>query len=88
MAVDPASAGWQHLDFTAHRLVAGQAVRRESDDRERLVLVLEGRAEVRAGDRDFGIVGSRASVFDGPLSHARKPETLVSTTPECMHSID
>ena len=30
------------------------------------MLVLEGRAAVRAGERDFGLVGSRATVFDGP----------------------
>jgi 5-deoxy-glucuronate isomerase len=66
VAVDPASAGWSYLDFTAYRLAAGQAVHRAADDRERLVLVLEGRAWVRAGANDFGVVGSRASVFDGP----------------------
>ena len=33
---------------------------------ERLVLLLEGSARVRAGDHDFGTVGSRTSVFDGP----------------------
>ena len=65
-AVDPASAGWSHLDFAAYRLAAGQAVGRPADDRERLVLVLEGRAAVRAGNEDFGVVGSRAAVFDGP----------------------
>ena len=66
VGVDPASAGWTYLDIDAHRLAAGRGLRREGDDRERLVLVLEGRAAVRAGDHDFGIVGSRMSVFDGP----------------------
>ena len=66
VAIDAASAGWSVLDVVAYRLVAGQAVRRPADDRERLVLVLEGRAAIRAGDRDFGVVGSRATVFDGP----------------------
>ena len=66
VGVDPTSAGWKYLDIDAHRLAAGRGLRREADDRERLVLVLEGRAAVRAGDHDFGVVGSRASVFDGP----------------------
>lgn len=66
VAVDPASAGWSYLGFAAHRLEAGRAVRCPADDRERLVLVLEGHAAVRAGDVDFGVVGSRATVFDGP----------------------
>jgi len=66
VAVDPASAGWSYVDFAAYRLEAGQAVRRSADDRERLVLVLEGHAAVRAGGEDFGVVGSRTRVFDGP----------------------
>jgi 5-deoxy-glucuronate isomerase len=66
VAVDPASAGWSYVDFAAYRLRPGQPASRPADDQERLVLVLEGRAAVRAGGHDFGVVGSRASVFDGP----------------------
>jgi len=66
VAVDPASAGWEYLDFAAYRLAPGEATFRVASDRELLVIVLEGRASVRSGDRDFGIVGSRTSVFDGP----------------------
>jgi 5-deoxy-glucuronate isomerase len=66
VAVDPASAGWSHVAFAAYRLRAGQAVSCPADDRERLALVLEGRAAVRAGVQDFGVIGSRTTVFDGP----------------------
>jgi 5-deoxy-glucuronate isomerase len=66
VAVDAASAGWEFLDFAAHRLAAGGRISRPADDRERLVLVLEGRAAVRSDERDFGTIGSRDSVFDGP----------------------
>lgn len=65
VAVDPESAGWEYLDFAAYRLCAGEGTARVADGRERLVLVLEGRATVRSGELDFGVVGSRASVFDG-----------------------
>ena len=64
--VDPESAGWVYTDASAYRLRSGARIERAADDRERLVLVLEGRAAVRAGDHDFGVVGSRTSVFDGP----------------------
>jgi 5-deoxy-glucuronate isomerase len=66
VAVDPASAGWSHVGFAAYRLRAGQAVRCPADARERLALVLEGRAAVTVGAQDFGVIGSRATVFDGP----------------------
>jgi 5-deoxy-glucuronate isomerase len=66
VAVDPAAAGWEYLDFAAYRMRPGQAVERAGDDRENLVLVLEGRAAVRVGERELGVLGSRDSVFDGP----------------------
>jgi 5-deoxy-glucuronate isomerase len=66
VSVDPESAGWEYLEFTAHRLAPGARIGHVADDRERLVLVLEGHAAVRSGERDFGTIGSRTSVFDGP----------------------
>lgn len=64
--IDPASAGWEWVTFHVHRLAPGQEVDRPADGQERLVLLLEGHARVRAGEQDFGVVGSRMSVFDGP----------------------
>lgn len=66
--IDPASAGWEYVSFAAHRLEPGQRTDRPADDQERLILVLEGHAAVRLGERDLGVIGSRASVFDGPPS--------------------
>lgn len=66
--VDPANAGWDWVTVTVHRLVGGQAITRPADDHERLVLVLEGRADVTAGDLALDGIGSRASVFDGPAA--------------------
>lgn len=66
VAVDPASAGWEYADLAVYRLAPGQRISRTADDRERLVLVLEGRAAIQAGGHEFGIVGSRQTVFDGP----------------------
>lgn len=66
MGIDPVSAGWQWTTFHAYRLAPGQHIDRPGDEMERLALVLEGHARVQAGARDLGVVGSRASVFDGP----------------------
>ena len=66
VGIDPQSAGWDYTSCHAYRLRPGQSVDRAADDQERLVLVLEGRAAVGAGDHDFGVVGSRTTVFDGP----------------------
>ncbi len=64
--LDPASAGWTYVGFAVTRLEAGQTLSEPAGDRERLVLVLEGAAGVAVGGTDFGVVGSRESVFDGP----------------------
>jgi 5-deoxy-glucuronate isomerase len=64
--IDPASAGWEWVTFHVYRLEPGQSVERTADDQERLVLLLEGHARVRAGAQDLGVVGARMSVFDDP----------------------
>jgi 5-deoxy-glucuronate isomerase len=65
-AIDPESAGWDWTSFHVYRLEPGQRVTRPADDMERLLLILEGKAELRVGDEDLGEQGSRMSVFDGP----------------------
>jgi 5-deoxy-glucuronate isomerase len=66
--VDRGTAGWDWVTFTVYRLEPGQEVVREPDDQERLVLVLEGAAQVTAGDLVLERIGSRTSVFDGPAA--------------------
>lgn len=81
VSVDPEAAGWDHIDFVAYRLAVGQTVERDVRGREHLVLVLEGRAAVRAGEWDLGTVGSRDSVFDGP------PPPVVLVAPDVSVSV-
>jgi 5-deoxy-glucuronate isomerase len=66
LRVEPADAGWSYIGFAVHRLAPGQIVRRTGDGREVALLILEGACRVRAGDRFFDRVGSRAGIFDGP----------------------
>jgi 5-deoxy-glucuronate isomerase len=63
--VTRADAGWQYLSLAVHRMAAGQALDRAADDDEVAVMVLEGRATIRAGQREFVDMGSRSTVFDG-----------------------
>jgi 5-deoxy-glucuronate isomerase len=84
-AVTPETAGWEYLGCAAWRLEPGQSIAFPSDDQERLVLVLEGRASVAAGEREFGEIGSRASVFDGPpppvvLVEPGRPLSIAATS--------
>jgi 5-deoxy-glucuronate isomerase len=64
--VTPANAAWDWIGFSAHRLAPGQGFERPGDGQEVGVVILEGSADVQAGQERFGSVGSRTSVFDGP----------------------
>jgi 5-deoxy-glucuronate isomerase len=64
--IRPANAGWRYVGFAEHTLERGQGFARAADDREVAVVVLEGAADVHAGGRAFGSLGSRDHVFDGP----------------------
>jgi len=62
----PADAGWTWTSFDAYELAPGARVDRPGDEREVLILVLEGTAAVMVGGVPLGPVGERASVFEEP----------------------
>ena len=64
--VTPESAGWRYVGFEVYRLPAGARLERTSTDLETCLVVLSGRAHLRAGDRQWPDQGSRETVFDGP----------------------
>lgn len=66
-ATEPADlggSGWRWISFSAHSLEAGGSIARPSDDQEVGIVVLEGSVRIIAGDRAFGELGGRASVFE------------------------
>ena len=65
-AITPEDAGWTYVGFAEHRLRSGMGLAVPADQRERVVIVLEGSATVRAGTERWSSLGSRQSVFDGP----------------------
>ena len=69
-SVTPASAGWTYVGFAAYRLQPGETVAFEDPAREACLVVISGKARVRAGDIDCGEIGGRASVFDDQAPEA------------------
>ena len=63
--VTPATASWTYVGFDTYDLADGATVARDTGDREVCIVMIAGRARVSAGDRDFGTIGGRASVFEG-----------------------
>lgn len=68
--VTPASAGWRHVGFAAHRLAPGEYVTLETDSRELCIVVLTGTVTVRAGGQTWHDIGERQSVFEDRAPYA------------------
>jgi 5-deoxy-glucuronate isomerase len=62
--VTPASAGWGHVGFELYRLNAGQSLEASTDAREACLVLVGGKARVRAGSRNFGEIGDRMGPFE------------------------
>jgi len=62
-------AGWSYVGFAAYRLEAGQRATEATGDREVILVLVEGKARVAAGDRDFGEMGDRLNVFERTPPH-------------------
>jgi 5-deoxy-glucuronate isomerase len=63
--VTPQNAGWTYVGFDVHKLAAGATVARKTGDRENCLVLLSGAARVTDATTDFGILGERASPFEG-----------------------
>jgi 5-deoxy-glucuronate isomerase len=77
--VTPESAGWTYVGFDVHRLAAGETVAGEGGNREICLVLVSGKARVRAGDRDFGEIGERMTPFAGPPWSVYVPAGLAWT---------
>lgn len=67
--ITPESAGWGYVGFALHRLRAGEAVAGTTDDREVILVMVEGKAAVTGAGRDWGILGERMNVFEKSPPH-------------------
>jgi 5-deoxy-glucuronate isomerase len=68
--VTPASAGWGYVGFGLYRLRPGEAAGEPTGDTEVILVLVEGKARLRAGDDDFGELGARMDVFERTPPHA------------------
>jgi 5-deoxy-glucuronate isomerase len=68
-AITPADAGWGYVGFGLYRLAAGERAAEATGDTEVILVLVEGRARVAAGGRDFGEIGDRMDVFEATPPH-------------------
>jgi len=62
--ITPESAGWDYVGFGLYHLVAGETVAEKTGDTEVILVLVEGKAGIAAGDKNFGELGERMSVFE------------------------
>ncbi len=67
--ITPASAEWGYVGFGLYRLSAGETVGESTDETEVILVLVEGKAEITAGETSFGEMGDRMNVFDRTPPH-------------------
>ncbi|MGE0046012.1 MAG: 5-deoxy-glucuronate isomerase [Hyphomonadaceae bacterium] len=64
LEITPESAGWKFVGFKVVKLAAGQTHKGRERARETCIVILSGKADVKAGDEAFAGIGGRANVFE------------------------
>ncbi|MDD9923881.1 MAG: 5-deoxy-glucuronate isomerase [Boseongicola sp.] len=67
--ITPESAGWGYVGFDLYRLAEGETVGEATQDREAILVLVEGRAEISASGSNFGELGDRMDVFERTPPH-------------------
>lgn len=63
------SPEWSYVGFGLYRLKAGETAREATGDREVILVLVEGKAEITAAGEGFGEMGDRMSVFEKTPPH-------------------
>lgn len=64
LSITPQTAGWEYVGFQVFRLSEGQTLSRATGDQEAALVLLSGRADVKAGGESWDNIGKRMSVFE------------------------
>jgi 5-deoxy-glucuronate isomerase len=64
LSVTPESAGWSYVGFDLHHLPSGKSWEQSTGDREVLLVLVTGSADIASGEHSFPGLGGRASPFD------------------------
>jgi 5-deoxy-glucuronate isomerase len=67
--ITPAAAGWRYVGFSLYRLRAGDAATEATEEREVILVIVEGKASIRGAGQDWGSLGDREDVFEKTPPH-------------------
>jgi 5-deoxy-glucuronate isomerase len=67
--ITPETAGWGYVGFGLYRLRPGETAAEPTGSTEVILVLVEGKARLGAGGRDFGALGERMDVFEASPPH-------------------
>ncbi len=67
--ISPETAGWRYVGFSLYRLRAGEEAAEQTETREVILVMVEGKARITAAGQDWGILGDRMNVFEKTPPH-------------------
>ncbi|WP_333694155.1 5-deoxy-glucuronate isomerase [Phaeobacter italicus] len=67
--ITPESAGWRYVGFALHHLRAGETASDVTGDREVILVMVEGKANITGAGQDWGELGDRMNVFEKTPPH-------------------
>ena len=67
--ITPETANWGYVGFGLYHLKPGERVEENTEDREVILVLVEGKARISAGGIDLGEMGDRISVFEKTAPH-------------------
>jgi 5-deoxy-glucuronate isomerase len=67
--ITPEGAGWGYVGFGLYRLQPGESAAEVTGDREVILVLVEGKAEITAAGQDWGVMGDRMDVFERKPPH-------------------
>lgn len=65
----PESAGWSYVGFGLYRLEPGDVAEEMTGDREVILVLVEGKAQITAAGQEWGVLGERMDVFEKTAPH-------------------
>lgn len=68
-AKGPQSPDWAYVGFGLHRLSIGEQASEPTGEREVILVLVEGKARIVGGGRDWGVLGERMDVFERTSPH-------------------
>lgn len=67
--ITPETAGWGYVGFGLYKLKTGEKVWEDTGPREVILVLVEGKAKITAGEQNFGELGTRMNVFERAKPH-------------------